>query len=289
MNSKVLILGADGMLGSACYKTLRLNPSITVIGTTRRNSPGLVRYEVGLDSLESLLTNEYDYVVNCIGVIKQKINPNNQESVSNTWAVNAKLPKEIASLCELQSIKAIQIATDCAFSGSRGNYTENDLLDAEDLYGLSKVSGEIPSSHVLNLRCSIIGREMYGKHSLLEWFLAQEIGADIQGYTNHFWNGVTTLTFASILEGIIANDSFKSGTYHLVPADQTSKFNLLSLFKEQFNRNDLRITPTTDSKMVNRTLKTLYPSYNSELWNNSSCGRILSIEESVALLAQSKN
>jgi dTDP-4-dehydrorhamnose reductase len=281
MTTKVLILGADGMLGSACYRTLEMNPALKVIGTSRRDTSGLIKYDSELNSLDQILAIDYDYVVNCIGVIKQKIDPNDQISISNAISINASLPKKVAILCEINSIKLIQIATDCAFLGSRGNYTEMDPLDAEDLYGISKINGEVSSPNVLNLRCSIVGRESIGRYSLLEWFLSQEIGSKIQGYTNHYWNGISTTTFATIVEGIIVNDLFKSGTYHLIPSDQTSKFDLLNLFRELFNRRDIEIAATPDSKTINRTLQTVHPEYNSKLWRNSSFGKILSIKESV--------
>jgi dTDP-4-dehydrorhamnose reductase len=249
----------------------------------------MIRYDASSNSLDQILTKDYDYVINCIGVIKQKMAPNDQASVSNAMTINANLPKQIAYFCELNSIKAIQIATDCAFSGSRGDYTEMDHLDAVDLYGISKLNGEIFSSNVLNLRCSIVGRELIGSYSLLDWFLGQKIGSRIQGYTNHYWNGVSTLTFAGILDGIIGNDLFKCGTYHLIPADQTSKFGLLNLFREIFYRSDIEIIPTPDIRMVNRTLQTVFPDFNSELWCNSSFGRVLSIKESVQHLARTNH
>jgi dTDP-4-dehydrorhamnose reductase len=281
MTTKVLILGADGMLGSACYRSLEMNPALKVMGTSRRDTSGLIEYDSNLNSLDQILTIDYDYVLNCIGVIKQKIDPSDQISIANAISINADLPKKVAILSELNSIKLIQIATDCAFSGSRGNYTEMDPLDAEDLYGISKINGEVSRPNVLNLRCSIVGRESSGSYSLLEWFLAQKIGSKVQGYTNHYWNGISTTTFASIVEGIIVNDLFKSGTYHLIPADQTSKFDLLNLFRELFNRSDIEITPTPDSETINRTLQTVHPEYNSELWRSTSFGKVLSIKESV--------
>jgi dTDP-4-dehydrorhamnose reductase len=289
MTKKVLILGADGMLGSACYKTLKMNAELKITGTSRKDTSEFIRYESGLNSLDQILTKDYDYVINCIGVIKQKIDPNDQASISNAMEINANLPKQVAHLCELNSIKAIQIATDCAFSGSRGNYTELDPLDAEDFYGISKINGEVCSPSVLNLRCSIVGRELIGSYSLLEWFLAQKIRSKIQGYTNHFWNGISTSTFARILEGIISNDVFKCGTYHLLPADQTSKFELLNLFGELFHRSDIDIIPTSDARTVNRTLQTINPEFNSILWCNSSFGRVLSIKESVEDLARTNH
>jgi dTDP-4-dehydrorhamnose reductase len=284
MSVEVLVLGADGMLGSACHRILQANPVFKVNGTSRRKSSSLIMYDAESDDLENLLTENYDYVINCIGVIKQKFEPENASHILHTMRINSQLPMEIAGLCETNSIKAIQIATDCAFTGSRGNYTESDFLDAKDLYGVSKIMGEIASPNVLNLRCSIVGREGYGHHSLLEWFLSQEKGATIHGYTNHYWNGVTSQLFAQIVEGIILNESFESGTFHLLPLDQVSKYDLLLLFRDIFRRNDIEIIPSEQLVGVNRTLATNFPDFNQKLWRQSSLGEVLTIKECIEKL-----
>ena len=128
---------------------------------------------------------------------------------------------------EGSSTKLIQIGTDCVFSGRDGSYLEDSTKDPIDSYGYSKAMGELFSPNQMMLRCSIIGRENENYLSLMEWFLRQPLNARVNGFIDHKWNGLTTLAFAKVLNGVMSRDAFEAGTFHLVPADEVSKFQLL--------------------------------------------------------------
>lgn len=207
-----------------------------------------------------------EYIVNCIGVIKQVVDESKVKDRLSLIKVNAELPHLIASVIENSSIRVIQIATDCVFNGQDGNYSEQSNHNAEDLYGITKSIGEIDSLNFLNLRCSIIGTEIDSKGSLLSWVLSQEKGAAISGYVDHYWNGITTLAFGKIVLGLINKGTWEAGTWHIVPADQLTKCQLVTLIAEKFDRGDLCIKPVTASTAINRTLITTSPENSAELW-----------------------
>lgn len=283
--ARILILGSTGMLGHQTTELLE-NTTHDVFVTLRNKEKCDNRQKFYFDankgaeeSLENLIAAvSPEYIINCIGVIKQVVDESKIEDRLKLIKVNAELPHILANVVSNSSIRIIQIATDCVFNGQDGNYSEMSEHNAADLYGITKSIGEIDSSNFLNLRCSIIGPEIMSKTSLLSWVLSQEKGAVISGYLDHIWNGITTLAFSKIVLGIINNGTWKSGTWHVVPADQLTKCQLVMLIAEKFNRKDLTVSPVITSRPVNRTLITINPRNSAELWAGGGYSKIPKID-----------
>jgi len=261
---KVLVLGAEGMLGSAMVKELS---SFDLIAPSRSE------YEAP-DSIDQFMLTEGDIVINCIGIIPQK-----NKSADLQQKVNGDFPHLLATRKDLYFI---QIATDCVFNGELGHYNEDSPRDATDSYGLSKKRGEVLAANWLNLRCSIIGAN--GKGSLLDWVKNQPENAVINGFVNHYWNGVTTEAFARVVAGIIKQDYLMAGTQHLVPADWVSKYDLVKMIANRLGRDDIEVMPTI-TNMIDRRLSTKYTYLNSLLWRNSRYLRAPVIAEMVRTMA----
>ena len=186
-------------------------------------------------------------IVNAVGLVKQR--PSTQDCIENL-EVNALFPQRLAYMASEFSARLIHFSTDCVFSGSKGNYTEADLPDAEDLYGQSKLLGETHQAHTLTLRTSIIGRELSRKASLVEWFLAQR--DTVQGYTRAIYTGFTTLEMARIVERLITDHQQASGVWH-VSSERITKYDLLCLVRKHF-KLDTEIVPG-DSFVCDRSLR----------------------------------
>ncbi len=181
-----------------------------------------------------------DFIVNAAGIIKQSAESLN---AAKTIEVNSVFPQKLAQLAERYEFKLINISTDCVFNGKKGNYTEKDIADAEDLYGKSKFLGEPRRTNCLTLRTSIIGRELFTGHSLVEWFLSNAHG-EIQGFVNAFFNGFPTVVLADIICEIIEKQQRLEGVYH-ISSDPISKYDLLSIIKERY-KLDIEIKPFED-------------------------------------------
>jgi dTDP-4-dehydrorhamnose reductase len=283
--TKIGILGTTGMLGSTLARFLtplsvevvELNRSgiATVAGNRAIAFDAVQGRPIG----ELLKKERFDFVVNAVGLIKQLINENSQEDLRIAYLINSDLPRDLNTFAKISSTSIIQIGTDCVYSGLEGNYSESSKFDCDDLYGLSKVSGEAQSESLMTIRCSIIGHEVKSSISLMDWFLNQPISAEVRGYRNHFWNGVTSLTFARVVHGIISKNAYSPGTTHLVPKDQISKFELLQIFAKTFERDDIRITEFEAETAINRTLSTLYPRKNELLWLDAGYNEVPTITE----------
>jgi dTDP-4-dehydrorhamnose reductase len=270
---KVAILGIDGMLGSAVFKIFSQN-KFNVIGINRKTLD--VQY-AAVNDIKAAIKG-YDYIINCIGLIKPYIHDDNPFDVERAIEVNASFPHKL-SHC---GIRTIQIATDCVYDGIKGNYIETDKHNALDVYGKTKSLGEVSSENFLNLRCSVIGREIKNKKSLFEWFINQPPNAEVNGYKNHYWNGTTTYAFAKICKGIIENDLWFHGLQHIVPANAMTKLGMLKLFADVFSRKDINIKEINAEESIDRTISTLHALTNKQLWEAAGYSQIPSIEYLIA-------
>ncbi|MCX6131979.1 MAG: sugar nucleotide-binding protein [Proteobacteria bacterium] len=268
----IVVLGSNGMLGSTLTKILT-HEFGKVIETNRLGSPitiGNIALQLDVTSsynLDHLFDGfEIDYVINAIGLIKQLIEPNNLEDVFRAELINTTFPKKLNDFALKRDIKVIQICTDCVFSGSRGDYLEVDEKDPIDIYGETKRNGEIISPQTMLIRTSIIGKEISSSNSLLDWIVSHPNKSQISGYSDHYWNGVTTLAFSKIVVGIIRSNSFRPGISHLIPADKLSKYELVTEIARAFNRKDLQIIQRNSGQFTDRSLKTIYPFENAEMW-----------------------
>ncbi len=171
-----------------------------------------------------------DVVVNAVGLIKQLPNSAN---VVETLNVNSIFPHRLAELAAKYGSRLICISTDCVFSGEKGNYTETDVPDALDLYGMSKNLGEVSVEGCLTIRTSVIGRELLTRHSLVEWFLGHA-GGTVHGYAEAIFSGFTTLELAEILAKVIRDHPALTGVYH-VASDPITKYDLLGLIKSAYH------------------------------------------------------
>jgi dTDP-4-dehydrorhamnose reductase len=188
-----------------------------------------------------------DCVINAVGVIKQIPTARDPEAMV---ALNSVFPRELARMAADTGIRLVSISTDCVYDGSRGNYSEADEPDARDLYGMSKLLGEVDGTNCLTIRTSMIGRELGTSHSIVEWFLAHR-GGDVPGFRKAIYSGFSTMEVARIIESIVTDFPGLNGVYN-VGSDPISKFELLTLLNEAFAAN-VRIEPS-DELAIDRSL-----------------------------------
>lgn len=260
---KILVLGAKGMAGHIIYKRL-VNKGHTVIGTSRfATSYGekdiLTFNALNLDSWFQFFENiEVDVVVNCIGLLVKACERSEESAIT----VNTLLPKFLETYYKNSNTQVIHISTDCVFNGKKGNYTDKDLPNETHIYGKSKKFGEIHNEKDLTIRTSIIGLELRDKPNykdnsgLIHWFLSQPKGSLIQGYSECYWSGISTLELADAVVWYLENPSH--GLHQVSRKEKISKFDLLTLANHIFER-ELIIESSSEKKVD----KSLIPSKNA--------------------------
>jgi dTDP-4-dehydrorhamnose reductase len=242
---RIAVLGAAGMLGHKVFQRLQAQfPATVGVQRCAKSNSGIAAQVItGIDAgdfdrLSGILRDIHpDYIVNCVGIIKQR--PEAQDPVQSI-TINALLPHRLADLAAAWRGKLIHFSTDCVFSGSRGSYREDDESDARDLYGRTKFLGEVQTENALTLRTSIIGREIGGRRSLLEWFLTQN-GGSVRGFRQVIWSGITTNHAADLVARIINRHHGLSGLYQ-VAGLPVSKYDLLCLLRTAYSL-DIDIIP----------------------------------------------
>lgn len=241
---KVLIIGGSGMLGHKLVEKWRR--SFEVWTTIRKDREEYQKFGIIDDGklIEHVDVENYESVsqtinrispaviVNAAGIIKQLPTSKN---VIKTLTVNAVFPHQLAEISEKIGARLITVSTDCVFSGKKGDYVESDIPDAEDLYGKSKNLGEVSKANCLTIRTSIIGRELFTSHSLVEWFLNNR-EPRVRGFVKAVFSGFPTVVLAKVLEKIITDYPQLEGLYH-VSSDPINKYELLKLMKKAYRLN----------------------------------------------------
>ena len=250
---KILVLGASGMLGHMLIRVLSLRHQ--VVGTTSSiydRESHLARIlsqdnwvdQVDVRNLptveEAIRATNPDVVINCVGVIKQKMESRN---IMDAILINSLIPHQLANICNQTHSRLIHFSTDCVFDGSPGIKKVNDLPNATDLYGTTKRLGEVDYAPALTLRTGFVGRQLSGFEGLFEWVRSQR-GKTINGYQNAIYSGFTAMALARIIQQIIEEHVELSGL-HQVAGNHINKFDLITKLNEYLDL-DLTIIKNTD-------------------------------------------
>jgi len=255
----ILLLGASGLLGNTLLRYFNLQSNLEVVGTSRsltsiktlsKDLQNKVIPNIDVENSDHLLKVisevKPDIIINCVGVVKQLHEANDPLSA---LPINAILPHRLAKLTEISGARLIHFSTDCVFSGKKGNYLESDQPDASDIYGISKWMGEVDHPNVITLRTSLIGHELSGNRSLVNWFLSQN--GSIKGYQNAIFSGLPAIEIAKVLHHFVLPNSKLHGLYHL-SADPISKYQLLSIIADIYKKK-IEIIPDY-SYVIDRSL-----------------------------------
>jgi dTDP-4-dehydrorhamnose reductase len=282
----IVVLGSTGMLGRHVvdafqhpkYNILEINRSGHSYGVNSK----ILKIDFENESLMSYGANfkemNIDFFINCAGATRQKIlSSKNAEMFA--LKLNSILPLELGEVCRITGANLINIATDCVFNGVDGNYFEDVSKSPVDLYGESKLLGEIQTSDFMNLRASFIGKHPFDSSGLMEWIFSHQPGSTIKGYTNHFWNGITAMHFAKVIRSVIENNFYEIGTFHLVPSDVVSKYQLLKTILDLNTAKNIFVEPISHSSTLNMTLKTLNVQKNADIWSSLGYGSVPTIKD----------
>ena len=247
---RIVVLGSTGMLGHKVYEHFSKLEGYKVFGSYRNQSvaPTKNSFAFNAEMPDWSVIPECDYILNCIGIIKPFMKNNTVGAIR----VNSLFPWHLAEWCDNNNTRLIHITTDCVFSGNDGSYTEESFHDCLDNYGKSKSLGE--PTNCMVIRTSIIGEEIHKNASLIAWAKSQE-KKTVNGFSNHWWNGVTTLEYAKICQQIIEQELYEAELYHVFSPSPVNKYQLLQMISDKFDLQlNIKSFQTEDSS--DRTLCT---------------------------------
>lgn len=260
MKSKILIIGASGMIGNSLLNFFSSKNNFYVFATVRSSTPlNILNNSNNCKLFINVDLNKRNHlsrifkqvipnvVINCAGIIKHSLEISDN---LNVISLNSFLPHFLANLSFKYAARFIHLSTDCVFSGSKGNYIEDDIADAIDLYGRSKLLGEVYYGNTITLRTSIIGHELNNAKGLLEWFLSKN--ENVEGYKKAIFSGLTSREIARVIHDYVIINKDLKGLYH-VSADPISKYDLLLLIKDIYGKN-INVIPEDKKVVINRSL-----------------------------------
>lgn len=258
------MLGTSGMLGHMVLLILRRSRTLRVDGTSRNPADKFFFDALhGPAVLKKILRRygPYDYIINCIGITKNRIDEKDRVSLRRAMKINAEFPRMLSRAARELGGRIIHISTDGVFKNNAGICFESSRPNARDVYGLSKRKGEVNARNFLNIRCSIIGPSPYEKGGLYEWFISRPDHSRVSGFKNQRWSGVTTVQFALLCRAILEKGAFedlrvRSGVYHFAPNKSVSKYALLTLLQQCLKKRVTVAPARNESAPVNRILKT---------------------------------
>lgn len=229
----ILILGSSGMAGHVITKYLE-EKNYNVIGLSRNKK--IAKNTIFIDLLnikdfdKFLNENRFDFIINCAGILNQFAENKPDKAIF----INSYVPRFLERKYINSTTKIIQISTDCVFSGTKGNYKEEDFKDGDTIYARTKSLGELNNAKDLTFRTSIIGPDINENGiGLFNWFMHQK--GKIKGFKEAYWTGITTIELAKSIEKALSKNI--TGLYHLVPKTKINKFDLLNLINQIFEKN----------------------------------------------------
>lgn len=250
----IYIFGSNGMLGNYIKLYLRQQKESVVCFTRNDLDVATVTYDKLHQLFANYIINEGDIIINCVGIIPQSKDINDT-SIRSYFFINSLFPNMLSTVALQYKMKFLHITTDCVFSGSKGKYLETDQHDETSVYGVSKSLGEL-SYNATIIRTSIIGEEHKNKYSLLEWVKSYS-GETINGFKNHYWNGVTCLQLAKIIDKIIKEDIWWQGVRHIFSPQSVTKCRLVEIINQEY-RLENTINPIVTDTTIDKTLDTIY-------------------------------
>lgn len=258
---RVAVFGAAGMLGKAILRRLSRTSEVRAFGYARHArevgsttiAPPIQPEMYALPSI----TNDYelrdilaasnpDVIVNCIGHRGAK---SNEDNVADVILANSWWPHQLAALAQAANARLIHFSSDGVFSGRQGGYREDDIPDAQDLYGRSKLLGEPLGEHCLTIRTSIIGHDHAESPQLLDWLLRQK--GSVFGYRNMVFSGLTTIEISNIVADILLQRTDMSGIWNIA-SEPISKYDLLAIVIDKYQL-EIELTPAPQP-VIDRSL-----------------------------------
>lgn len=250
---KILIIGTKGMAGHVVFTYLQETGKYEVFGLARNIEESAHVFNADVSDthkLEKIISeNQFDAVINCIGILNKDAEDHPSKAV---W-FNSYFPHFLESITKGTSTKVIHISTDCVFNGKRGGYIETDQKDGYGYYAQSKALGEVDNEKDLTIRTSIIGPELNKNGiGLFHWFMSQPENAQLKGYSQAYWSGITTIELAKVIDEVLSSQN-ASGLVHVARKEKIDKYNLLKLFNEVFRNNTIAID-SDDSYRIDKSL-----------------------------------
>lgn len=279
---RILVIGATGMVGRSVLRKLDADSSLSVVGTTtgKEVAANLTRFHWPQDSLNKLVEEiSPDVILNFAAKLNNKSVETDQVARQKMFALNSDLLLSLSAASEKATL--VHMSTDGVFSGKNPPYTEKSDTDGDGIYAKSKIQGELNITNGKILRCSILGRSPDPQISIPNLLLRQQQNAVMAISNNELWNGITSSAFAEFLHSLLVNNflDMMLRVQHIIPRYPLTKKELFQEVSKAVGREDINFDSIITEDPRSRILATQQMDFLKSVWEQTSYGKIPSIEE----------
>ncbi len=230
---KVLLLGSTGLLGHILLNFLSTKKIDLILPKLKDNKKKFyLKSKKDFQFLKKIiLEKKPNYIINCIAIKNKNLK---KKIYINFDLINTKLPIFLSKLCLKNKIYFIHISTDSVFSGSKGNFVENDIKIPTDIYSLSKKNGEVKNKFTTTLRTSFVGPEKKTKKDLFNWYLSRR--RQVNGFANFYFTGLTSLEFCEIIYNHFIKKNNLFNKVINIGGKKISKYDLFCIISKIFKK-----------------------------------------------------
>ncbi len=261
---RILITGANGLLGQELATQLSREGSFDVLATSNAPSPhfrevscGYIGLDIGSQAaIRSIFTDfAPSVVVNCAAMT----DVDHCEAYRKAcWDVNAQGVALLARECRATGARLVQVSTDFVFDGKQGPYREVDRPNPLNYYGKAKLGGENAAREAGLDRWAVVrtnvvygtGEQLHRSNFAL-WAIRQvSEGRTIYVYTDQ----VRTPTYVSDLaDGIARVVRYgKTGIYHISGRELVSMYTFARSIARVFELDSELVQPATSGALLQK-------------------------------------
>ncbi|PSQ74876.1 MAG: dTDP-4-dehydrorhamnose reductase [Bacteroidetes bacterium QH_9_64_21] len=254
---RILITGANGLLGQALVRRLSQNREFDVLATARDDAP---RFEGGSCGYAPLDVTQPDAVENVFEDFAPNVVINCaamsdvaecDENRNEAWAVNARAVKRLAKHCHETRARLVQVSSDFVFNGKRGPYDEDARPDPVNYYGRAKLAGENAVREAGRSNWAIVRTVLlYGtgqglsRSNVVLWMIDElSQGHQLHIVDDQYRTPTHVDDLATGIERLV--DREKTGIYHISGRDLVSIYELACTVAEVFDLDASLIEPVS--------------------------------------------
>lgn len=269
--NRILITGANGLLGQALVRRLSQSHEYDVLATARDDAPrfeggscGYVPMDVTHPDDVAHVFEDFtpNVVINCAAVSDAA---ECEENRNEAWAVNARAVKRLAKRCRDTGARLVQISSDFVFNGKRGPYDEDARPDPVNYYGRTKLAGENAVREAGRSNWAIVRTVLlYGtaqnlRRSNVVRRMIEQLSRDepIHIVDDQYRTPTYVEDLAAGIERLVHFE--KTGLYHVSGRELVSIYELACTVAEVFGLDDSLIEPVSSDYFedaVERPLRT---------------------------------
>lgn len=269
--NRVLVTGANGLLGQAMVRRMSASPEYDVLATARDDTPrfedascGYTPVDVTDPSAVKAVFQDFtpNVVINCAAMSDVAACERNR---NEAWAVNARAVKRLAKHCSDSGARLVQVSTDFVFNGKRGPYDETARPDPVNYYGRTKLAGENAVREAGRSNWAIVrtvllygtGRRLRRSNIVLRTLDTLSKNEQMHVVDDQYRTPTYVEDLAAGIERLVHFE--KKGIYHLSGRELVSVYEFVSTAAEVFGRDDSLIEPVPSDYFdddVERPLRT---------------------------------